>query len=262
MSMVKLSLEGRIRTDILTAALNAKKIGAHIAPSLSLVEICSAVLKNYYQGKDVFVLSKAHGALGYYSAMHQMKLITDEQFESFEADGGEFPGQPSRTGKNHIDYSGGSLGMGLPYAVGRAWADRDARVYVILGDGELNEGSNWEAASVAAQQGLGNIYAVVDCNGLQSDGQCGDILNQDLEAIWAAYGWDVKKCDGHSVDEIEEMIVQHDRKRPLVILADTVKGKGVSFMENNNEWHHHELKQEQYEAAMAEIGERYGLCEE
>lgn len=260
--MEGLSLEGKIRIDILTAALNAKKIGAHIAPSLSLVEICLAILKNYTWKKDVLVLSKAHGALGYYSTMHQMKIITDEQFESFEADGGEFPGQPSRTANNHLDYSGGSLGMGLSYAVGRAWADKDARVYVILGDGELNEGSNWEAASVAAQQGLGNIYAIVDCNGLQSDGQCADILKLNLEKIWEAYGWSVQKCNGHSTDEIEGIIKAHIQKDPLVILADTIKGKGVSFMENNNEWHHHELKQEQYEAAVAEIGEQYGLCKE
>ena len=149
--------------------------------------------------------------------------------------------------------------MGLSYGAGRAWSERNARVFVVLGDGEMNEGSNWEAASVAARQKLANLCAVVDCNGLQSDGRCDEILDQDLEKIWLAHGWAVEKCDGHNVGELERRISAARDDRPLAVLAKTVKGKGVRFMENNNEWHHHELKQEQYEAAVRELGERYGL---
>lgn len=258
--MMKLTLEGKIRKDILNSGLKVEKIGAHLAPSLSIVEICLAILQNYKPGNDVFVLSKAHGALGYYSTMHQLNMITDEQFNSFEDDGGDFPGQPSRSENNHIDYSGGSLGMGLSYATGRAWSNRNAKVYVVLGDGELDEGSNWESAAVAAKLDLGNLIAVVDKNGYQSDGSCTDILNRQFEDLWKAHGWNVQECDGHNTDRLKDIISGYSGDKPLVIIADTIKGKGVLFMENHNEWHHHELKQEQYDLAVAELGERYGLC--
>lgn len=259
--MSNLTLEGKIRKDILNAAYKVGRIGAHIAPSLSLVEICTAILSDFETGKDAFILSKAHGALGYYATMHQLSLISDEQFDSFENNGGEFPGQPSRTNNNHIDYSGGSLGMGLSYAAGRAWASKESKVYVVLGDGELDEGSNWEAASVIARMNISNICVIVDCNGLQSDGYCNNILSKNLDAIWEAHGWHVTACDGHDTEQIREIISEYNAEKPLVILARTIKGKGVSFMENNNEWHHHELKAEQFEKAIAEIEENYGLRE-
>lgn len=257
--MIELTLEGKIRKDILTAAHGAGKVGAHIAPSLSLVEICLAVFENYDSSKDVFVLSKAHGALGYYAAMHQLGMITDEQFASFEQNGGEFPGQPSRSPNNCIDYSGGSLGMGLSYAAGRAWSSPSARIFVILGDGELDEGSNWEAASVISKNKLTNICAIVDWNGLQSDGKCDDILNKDLPKIWDAHGWNTVICNGHDTRSLSKIMKETVADRPMVILAKTIKGRGVSFMENSNEWHHHELKDVQYMQAISELKENYGL---
>lgn len=258
-NMPNLSIEGKTRIDILQAALNAGKTGAHIAPSLSLVEIALAILKHYDMSKDTFVLSKGHGALGYYAAMHQMKVITDEQFASFENNGGEFPGQPSRTNNNHIDYSGGSLGMGLCYGVGTAIACPDANTFVVMGDGEVNEGSVWEAAMMASKRKLSNLIAVVDQNGLQSDGKCEEILGMDLERIWKAYGWNTVVCEGHSIDAIESAINNRPNNIPTVILAQTVKGKGISFMENDNAWHHHELKQDEYALAVEEIGVKYGI---
>lgn len=257
---MKLNIEGRTRKDILDAALSSGKIGAHIAPSLSLVEISLAILNRMSDG-DKFVLSKGHGALGYYAAMHQVGLINDRQFSSFESNGGEFPGQPSRNDNNHVDYSSGSLGMGLSYALGAALGIRDSggRVFVVLGDGELNEGSNWEAAALANQYRLDNLIAVVDNNNLQSDGLCKDIMDQDLPALWKAYGWHVEECDGHSVNEIlNTMDFEHPGK-PLVILARTIKGKGVSFMENNNAWHHAVLKDNDYREAVREIEDIYGI---
>lgn len=257
--MAELKREGKVRKDILDAAFKAGKIGAHIAPSLSVVEICLAILKNFVPGKDVFILSKAHGALGYYAAMHQMNMISDEQFGTFEQNGGDFPGQPCRSSENPVDFSSGSLGMGLSYAAGRAWASRDSKVFVVIGDGELDEGSNWEAASVIAKENLNNIYVVVDCNGFQSDGKCEDVLHKNIEKIWEAHGWNVKKCNGHKLEELDSIISGSKSEKPLVIIAQTVKGKGVSFMENNNEWHHHELKEEQYHQAIAETEKNYGL---
>lgn len=260
--MNRLSLEGKVRADILTAAHNTGKVGAHIAPSLSIVEISLAVLSSMDNERDLFILSKGHGALGYYSAMNQMNVITDEQFGSFEDNGGEFPGQPSRTKNNHIDYSGGSLGMGLSYATGRACADARSKVYVVLGDGELDEGSNWEAAQLASRLKLSNLIAIVDCNGLQSDGRCEDILGKNINSMWEACGWEVIRADGHNTEQLINIIKENNENvinKPLVILAKTIKGKGVSFMESNNEWHHHSLDDKQYDMAISEIGEKYGI---
>ena len=184
---------------------------------------------------------------------------------SFEKNGGEFPGQPSRTKNNHIDYSSGSLGMGLSYATGRACADDKSKVYVVIGDGELDEGSNWEAAQLAARLKLSNLIAIVDCNGLQSDGRCEDVLGKNMSAMWEACGWKVACADGHDTEQIISIIKENNDNttdKPFVILADTIKGKGVSFMEDNNEWHHHALDDKQYEMAMSEIGEKYGFSEE
>lgn len=257
--MGELTTEGYIRSDILNAANRAGKIGAHIAPSLSIVEICTAILKVFDADQDTFVLSKAHAALGYYAAMYRFGMITREQFDSFEKDGGEFPGQPSRTENNHVDYSGGSLGMGLSYAAGKAYVLRDSKAYVVLGDGELDEGSNWEAASVIARNHIDNVIAVVDCNGLQSDGKCTDIQNKDLQRLWEAHGWKVVSCSGHDTDALIKAITEDSGDRPLAVLARTIKGKGVSFMEDNNEWHHHELKADMLEEALSEVKARYGL---
>jgi len=257
----KLSIEGRTRVDILNAAFSAGKAGAHIAPSLSEVEICLSILSDFNENIDSFILSKGHGALGYYAAMHQVGMITDEQFLSFESNGGEFPGQPSRSPNNKIEYSSGSLGMGLPYALGVALAKKKSsgRVFVVVGDGELNEGSNWEAAAIASQYKLDNLVVLVDNNGLQSDGNCDDIVGQNLSGLWNAYGWQVTECNGHSVADLKDAIKSDHTDKPLVILAKTTKGKGVSFMENDNAWHHAVLKEEDYQKALQEIGGTYGL---
>ncbi len=193
--------------------------------------------------------------------MHQMGMITDEQFDSFEQNGGEFPGQPSKSQYNKIEYSSGSLGMGLSYALGVALAKKknSGTVYVVVGDGELNEGSNWEAAALASQYGLDNLIVIVDNNSLQSDGSCKDIVGQNLIALWQAYGWHVEECDGHSIDELKRSFkCEHDH-RPLTVLANTVKGKGVSFMENNNAWHHAVLKEDDYNKAVQEVKDAYGI---
>lgn len=261
--MSDLELSGLVRIDILKAALSAGKYGAHIAPSLSLVEILIAVLKGFSVGNDSFILSKGHGALGYYAAMHQLSMITDEQFATFENNGGDFPGQPCRETRNCVEYSSGSLGMGLSYGVGVAFYKKlrsYGKVYVILGDGELNEGSNWEAAALATRLKLNNLVPIVDCNHLQSDGNCEDIFNMNLKKVWSAHGWNVILCDGHSVTSLQQALTKRNIDVPSVILAKTIKGKGVSFMEGNNAWHHKILKEQDYHLAIKEIEARYELC--
>lgn len=260
MMIDRITIEGRTRVDILNAAYSAGKSGAHIAPSLSDVEICLSVLADFNEKEDSFILSKGHGALGYYAAMHQVGMISDDQFASFESNGGEFPGQPSRSSNNKIEYSSGSLGMGLPYALGVALAKKKSsgRVFVIVGDGELNEGSNWEAAALASQYKLDNLIVIVDNNGLQSDGNCDDIVGQNLKKLWNACGWQVMECNGHSTSELKNVYVSDHVDKPLAVLAKTTKGKGVSFMENDNAWHHAVLKEDDYQKALQEIGGTYG----
>ena len=261
MSDAMISIEGRTRLDILTAAFSAGKSGAHISPSLSDVEICLSILKRYKENEDSIIISKGHGALGYYAAMHQTGLITDKQFSSFEHNGGEFPGQPSRSENNKIEYSSGSLGMGLPYALGIALAKKKTLgyVYVVVGDGELNEGSNWEAAALASQYGLDNLFVIVDKNNLQSDGNCQDIVGQNLSALWKAYGWHVVECDGHSLNDLKQSFECEHAGKPLVVLARTIKGKGVSFMEHNNAWHHAVLKEDDFNKAVLEVRNTYEI---
>lgn len=252
------------RRDIIRLAYGAGKKGAHLGPSLSMVEILSVLfVDNFDFVNDKFILSKGHGGLGYYSAMHAVGRISKEQLDTFEKDGGDFPGQPSRQPGNQVLYSGGSLGLGLSYGVGHAWSmkfhGQKGKVVVVMGDGELNEGSVWEAAMLAKQQELSNLLAIVDWNGMQSDGYSKDILYMDLEKIWESFGWNVVICDGHNVEELRRAYQEERGTAPKVILAKTVKGKGISFMEGNKKWHHGHLEQGQYEIAMKELEDLNGV---
>lgn len=253
-----------VRKDIIRLAYGVGKKGAHLGSSLSMVEILSVLFaENFDFEKDRFILSKGHGGLGYYSVMYAVGQINKEQLDTFEEDGGDFPGQPSRQPGNQILYSGGSLGLGLSYGAGHAWSmkyhGQKGRVIVAMGDGELNEGSVWEAAMLAKQKGLSNLLAVVDWNGMQSDGCSKDILYMDLEKIWASFGWDVTVCDGHNVGELQRAYKEECGTVPRVILAKTIKGKGISFMEGNRKWHHQHLEKEQYEIAMEELEDLNGV---
>lgn len=247
------------RKKIIELTFQTGKKGAHIAPSLSLVDILTVLFsKEFVQGTDIFVLSKGHGALGYYCVLHVAGMLPDNVIDTFDHDGGILPGQPSKNDQLGITFSSGSLGMGLSYAVGQAYAAKrlglQRHVYVLVGDGELNEGSNWEAAMLAHQLGLDNLTVIVDWNELQSDGKTKDILSMDFEKLWAAHGWQVQTVDGHDLENLSSAFqMGGSNEKPYVILAHTVKGKGVSFMENDSSWHHAVLKQGEYELALQEV---------
>ncbi len=251
-----------MRLDILrlAAEVGAEGKGAHIAPSLSIVEILTVLFQRIICPDDIFILSKGHAGLAYYVALKAAGIITEEQLNSFETDGGDFPGQPSKKLDNNIVFSSGSLGMGLTYACGLALASKkqgsDKKIYVLIGDGELNEGSNWESIMFARHQKLGNIVAIVDNNGMQSDGDSSEILSVNLESIFNSFDWNVRTCDGHSLGELEKAFDINDYNTPNVVLAKTVKGSGVSFMENNITWHHNLLKNRWYQAARKEVEDR------
>ena len=254
-----------MRRNIIRLALNGGANGVHIGPALSLVEIMACLYLEVLRRepgvpptlRDKFVLSKGHGALAYYVALYEAGVISLETLNTYEKNGGDFPGQPVKNAAAGIDFSSGTLGLGLSYGAGLALGARmtnsDTRVYVVLGDGELNEGSVWESAMFAAHAKLTNLVAIVDRNGMQSDGCTSDVLAIDIEAMWRGFGWDVAVCDGHDVEQLLAALQTEPGAQPRVVVANTVKGKGVSFMEGNNEWHHNRLTTEQYNRALAEL---------
>lgn len=255
-----------MRQNILERALSAGSNGAHIAPALSMVEIMATlylcVIKFDASSplapeRDRFILSKGHGALAYYAALYEAGIISEDEFLSYEKNGSLFPGQPTKNTDIGIEYSGGSLGMGLSYGIGIALSavcnGQDFRVFVLMGDGELNEGVVWESAMFAGYRRLSSLTAIIDRNRMQSDGMSEDILSFDIDSMWHACGWEVVRCDGHNVESLLDAFALEKKGQPRVIIANTVKGKGVSFMENCKDWHHSRLTQEQYDNAMLEL---------
>lgn len=266
------SMAKRMRKKALTMALSAGNNGAHLGSGLSIIEIMAVLYGGIMKldpqdpewvDRDRFVLSKGHGTLGYYTALAESGLITFDELGTFEENGGFLPGQPTMNMEKGIEFSSGSLGLGLSLGVGVALAGRkqnkDYNVYVLMGDGECNEGSVWEAAMAASHFKLDNLIAIIDCNKMQSDGASHTVLDiGDFEAKWVSFGFNSLTVDGHNIVETYsafEIASNGKRGKPSVIIANTVKGKGVSFMENNNKWHHNRLVQSQYQAALAELSE-------
>lgn len=255
-----------IRLSALKMALNSGKNGSHLGAGLSTVEIFAAlyggVLKYDLQNKndanrDRLVVSKGHCVLSYYSALRQAGFLTDEDILSFETNGSHFHGHAMRNLEKGIEFSGGSLSLGMSFAVGQALACKkkglNCRVYSLVGDGECDEGLIWEAAMSAANYKLNNFVLIVDRNKLQYDGPTTEVMNQiDLGDKFRAFGFDVRVVDGHDVDALASAFIAPSEK-PICVIADTIKGKGVSFMEGVKTWHHGVLSQEQYELAVKEV---------
>lgn len=211
--------------------------------------------------RDRFLLSKGHATPGFYAVLAEAGYFPASELATFRRFGGRLEGHPSlASGLPGVEVQGGSLGHGLAIGVGMALAARmerrDSRVWVMLGDGELQEGEVWEAAMAAAHLRLGNLVAIVDANGVQQDGLVAEIMGiEPLIAKWEAFGWAAREIDGHDMDEILRAYgwacLVGDR--PAVIVARTVKGKGVSFMEGRPEWHGKAPSPELYAQALAEL---------
>ncbi|MGO5115125.1 transketolase [Candidatus Avoscillospira sp. LCP25S3_F1] len=258
----------RMRVATIELAHRAGKKGAHLGGALSAIEIMAALYgyamnisydNRMAPDRDRFLLSKGHGSLAYYTALFESGLISRETLECFEQNGGPLPGQPVRNLGLGIDTSSGSLGMGLSIGVGLAVAakrqNRSNYVYVLLGDGECNEGAVWEAAMSAVHFSTERLIAIVDCNHMQSDGRCEDVFRTaPLERMWQGFGWETQIVNGHDISALCAALDRcREAQRPSVILAQTVKGKGVSFAENAKGWHHGILTDELYEQAMSEV---------
>lgn len=211
-------------------------------------------------GRDRFVLSKGHCTPALYSILALRGYFPEKDLELFRSIKGHMSGHPDMVHVPGVDMSTGSLGQGISAAVGMALAGKldgaPYRVYALLGDGEVEEGEVWEAAMSAAKYGLDNLCAIVDVNGLQIDGRTADVMpSEPLDAKFAAFNWHVITVDGHDFDALRAAFAEarQVKGQPTVLIAKTVKGKGVSFMENDAGWHGKAPNAEQYEKAMAEL---------
>jgi transketolase len=216
--------------------------------------------------RDRFVLSKGHCTPPLYPTLALRGFFPVEDLKQFRSIDGHMSGHAEMHYVKGVDMSTGSLGQGLSAAVGMALAlkGQGPRVYALMGDGEIEEGQIWEAAMAGAKFKLDNLCGIVDVNGLQIDGKTADVMpSEPLDQKWAAFGWHVVKCNGHDYADIQRALDEAKtvKGQPTVILAATVKGKGVSFMENNAGWHGKAPNAEQYEQAKTELNAKIAELE-
>jgi transketolase len=210
--------------------------------------------------RDRIILSKGHAALALFCVLEKKGVISSKETDTFESNGSRFYAHAKRDLNSSIEFSGGSLSLGISYAVGVALACKtknpNSRIYVIVGDGECNEGLLWEAVMSASNYNLSNLTIIVDNNGLQSDGFTKEVMNTTpLDAKFKSFGFDAEEIDGHNIKDILKALSKKTDK-PKAIVAHTIKGKGVSFMENEPSWHHGVLTDALYNQALDEM--QYG----
>lgn len=257
----------KLRGDVVDIIINGK--GGHIGGDMSVMEVLVTLYfaemnvtpENFNSGKhDHFIMSKGHSVEALYAVLAEKGFFPLEQvLKEFSQFGSQFIGHPNNKLPG-IEMNSGSLGHGLPVAVGMALAERmnqsANRVYVVMGDGELAEGSVWEGAMAAANYKLGNLCAVIDRNRLQISGCTEDVMAlDDLAAKWQAFGWNVLSIDGNSIDALKEAFAtaRTVSDKPTMILANTTKGKGSPVMENKASWHHHVPNPEEYAQIKADL---------
>ena len=260
-------LANNVRFGIIESLYNAAC--GHPGGSLSIADIITYLYfeemnidpKNpKAEGRDRFVLSKGHTAPALYSVLAERGYFDKEELKTLRKTDSRLQGHPDMKGIPGVDMSSGSLGLGISAACGMALSAKaygnDYRVYTIVGDGESEEGQVWEAAMFAAHYKLDNLVAVVDWNGLQIDGPVTEVMNPTPhDEKFRAFGWHVITIDGHNFAEIEAAFEEAKtvKGKPTVIIAKSVKGKGVSYMENKCEWHGQAPKEEQYKIAISEL---------
>jgi transketolase len=246
--------------------VNASHIGGCLSIADLLAVLYGSVLRidparPDWPERDRFVQSKGHAAAILYAVLAERGFFPVSMLERYCRDGSELYGHVTNPSLPGVEVSTGSLGHGLPIAAGMALAakreGRAARVFALLSDGELDEGSTWEAVLFAAHHRLDNLVAIVDYNKIQSFGAVADVLDLDpLAEKWRAFRWGVREIDGHDLDAVAAAFaaLPFEAGRPSVVVAHTVKGKGVSFMENDLGWHYKAPDAEQLARALAEIG--------
>lgn len=257
-----------IRAQVLKMTHQAKS--SHVGSSLSLADILAVLYGSVlrvnpknpdWDKRDRLILSKGHAGAGLYAVLAEVGFFSSEILKSYYQNGSNLAGHTTHTAVPGVEVSTGSLGHGLSIACGMALAGKqerkDYRVFTILSDGECDEGSIWEAALFAPHHNLDNLTAIVDYNKIQSLGRVEEVL--DLEPLadkWRAFGWAVKEIEGHNLNEIFESMsnIPLEAGKPSCVIAHTIKGKGVSYMEDNLAWHYQHPDPEQLQQALAELG--------
>lgn len=260
-------LARRLRVHVLRMTHRAKS--SHIGSCFSAMELLVVCYWRVLRVKpaqpawperDRFLLSKGHAAAALYAALAERGFFPVSRLETFYQDGTHLAGHITHTGVPGVELSTGALGHGLPVGCGMAlaakWQRQDHRVFVLLSDGECDEGSTWEAALFAPHHRLDNLVAIVDYNKIQSFGAVKEVLDlEPLAAKWRAFGWAVREIDGHDLAQIEAALrsIPAEAGRPTCIVAHTVKGKGVSFMERELLWHYRAPDADELRRALAEL---------
>ena len=244
--------------------ISQKVPALHIAGAFSCLEIVDTMyfglMRRGGPNPDTFILSKGHGAMAQYCILEDLGLLTHEELDGCGRDGGKLGMHPD-LGTPGIEASTGSLGHGLPIAVGMALADKtlkvDRKVFIVLSDGEMQEGSNWEALMLAPTFRLNNIIACIDLNDYQSLGQISKSHPNfyPITEKVRAFGWETAEVDGHDQQAVFDAATRRKGQAPMMLVAKTIKGKGVSYMENVPIWHYRSPSPEEYQKALQELGE-------
>lgn len=255
-----------VKKRILNMAYNCER-STHIGGSLSMADMLTVLymkILNYksddpnWEERDRFILSKGHCVMALYSVLMEKKIIAENILDTFQQNGTELGAHPVMNISLGIESSNGSLGQGISMAVGIAKAaklqGKEYKTYVMIGNGESNEGSVWEAAMLASHWKLDNLTVILDNNKLQSDGLSEDVLDMgDVAQKWKSFGFSVEEINGHDTKEIYEAFQKKVKNQPKIIIGNTIKGNGISFMKNNNEWHHNRLTKQNWELGLAEL---------
>ena len=261
-------LARRCRIEIVKMVHRAQ--AGHPGGSLSEIDLMAALYSTSlrvrpddpdWDDRDRFILSKGHASPGMYALLAEKGFISHDDLHSYRVLGGICQGHVDMKWCPGVDFSAGSLGMGLSFGMGCALAARlegsERRAFVMLGDGEIQEGSVWEAAMAATHHELGNLKVILDRNRIQNDDFCLEQMRMfDIPAKWKAFGWNVLEIDGHDMVEVVNGIkfLDESNDAPSILIAHTVKGKGVSYMEDNPSFHGAAPNDEQFEIAMNELG--------
>ena len=257
-----------VRKKCLNIAFSMSPKATHFGGALSTVDILSTLyfgVMNYdvnnptWENRDRFFLSKGHSVMGYYVTLAKAGFITDEELLTYGQNETFLPGHPVINKEKGIESTNGSLGMGLSVGIGNAIAAKKknlaSRSYVLMGDGECNEGSVWEAVMAAPHFKLDNLTAIVDRNRWQQTGAGCDIMDiGDLREKFSSFGWHAVEINGHNVTDIYMALNEDTSGKPKAIIAKTIKGKGFSFSEENNAWHHAVLTEKLYNLGLSECG--------
>ena len=234
----------------------------HLGGALSIIDVMAVLYGKILKKDNRFILSKGHGVLALFSALFCTGKLSKKDIITFQKNGSKYIAHPIMNTKVGIESSNGSLGQGLSMGVGIALSykkrNKKGKVYVLVGDGECYEGSIWEAVISAEEFNLDNLVVIVDCNGFQNDGAISKSMNSSsMLKKWKGFNWDCIKCDGHNIKKLITSIEKPSKILPKVIIAETIKGKGVNFMENNNDWHHNRLSNRLFQEAINGLNEAW-----